>query len=403
VTALQLLSYICAALLLQLVGGIGVASWHRSRAKASRSVDANDRVQSTTPARAGWREFRVVRREFEDEAHTQCSFYLEPVDSERLPSFRPGQFLTLSLPVGKDRSITRCYSLSDAPDPLRYRITVKRVPAPAGRPDLPPGAASDYLHQRVRVGDVVKARGPDGRFCIDTDPGTAAVFIAGGVGITPLMSMLRWCLVEQPERTLHLYYGARNSKEQAFKRSLEDLATAHANFHLTVVYSQPGETDLPGRDYQYTGHVDIDLLRRTLPHGRHRFYVCGPAPMLQSLVPALTAWGVPRQDLGYEAFGPASVRSASPTAERAATRFEVRFRRSGRTLMWDGRDESLLEFAERYGMSIDSGCRSGSCGSCATALISGTVRYDHKPDHDIPPGHCLLCVSQPESALVLEA
>jgi ferredoxin len=82
---------------------------------------------------------------------------------------------------------------------------------------------------------------------------------------------------------------------------------------------------------------------------------------------------------------------------------DVRFSRSGRTLAWNGEDGNLLEFAERQGVSVESGCRSGSCGACQTRLISGVVSYANKPDHDIPKGHCLLCVGRPQSALVLEA
>ncbi len=82
---------------------------------------------------------------------------------------------------------------------------------------------------------------------------------------------------------------------------------------------------------------------------------------------------------------------------------EVQFRRSGRTLIWDGRDASLLDFAERHGIAVESGCRSGSCGSCETAVAAGTVRYAVKPDHHVAPSHCLLCVGTPGSALVLDA
>jgi uncharacterized protein len=82
---------------------------------------------------------------------------------------------------------------------------------------------------------------------------------------------------------------------------------------------------------------------------------------------------------------------------------EVRFQRSGRTLTWDGQDSSLLDFAERHGIAVESGCRSGGCGSCETHLLEGTVQYDHVPDHDVAPGHCLLCVGRPSSAVVLEA
>lgn len=143
---------------------------------------------------------------------------------------------------------------------------------------------------------MLQVKAPSGHFFIDPDPQVPAVLIAGGIGITPMMSMLRWCLAEQPGRTLHLYYGVRHGGEHAFKLQLEQLADSHPNFHLSVVYSRPGPNDAPDRDYQHAGHVDIDLLRRTLPHGRHQFYVCGPAAMMESLVPALAPWGVPQPD-----------------------------------------------------------------------------------------------------------
>jgi uncharacterized protein len=414
-TAPLLLAYINAALLLQIGVGVGIWLWRRRR--AATTVPAAVPTGAAPASRAawpGWRAFRVARREYEDPQHTQCSFYLEPVDGQPLPPFQPGQFLTFSLRItdavaadtSGQRTITRCYSLSDRPQPNHYRVTIKRVAAPADRPDWPPGASSNHFHDRVHEGDVLEVKAPSGHFVIDPNAALPAVLIAGGIGITPMMSMLRWSLAQQPRRTVHLYYGLRNGGEHAFKPLLEELAASQANFHLNVVYSRPGPDDQPARDYQHAGHVDTELLRRTLPHGRHQFYVCGPAAMMESLVPALAEWGVPRQDIHFEAFGPASIRlepaTAAAPAAGPAPAFEVHFQRSGRTLQWDGQDANLLDFAERHAVEVDSGCRSGSCGTCETRLLSGSVRYAHAPDHDIAPGHCLLCVGTPESALVLE-
>ena len=154
-----------------------------------------------------WRDFRVVRRKFEDAAKTHCSFHLEPVDGAQLLPFKPGQYLTFSLLVadgvsgitGTDRTITRCYSLSDGPDPTSYRVTVKRVLSPTGRPALPPGASSSHFHDRVREGDILRLKAPTGHFFIDPDPSVPTVLIAGGIGVTPMISMLRWCLTQQPQ------------------------------------------------------------------------------------------------------------------------------------------------------------------------------------------------------------
>ncbi len=413
-TAAELLGLIVAALLLQVMVGIGL-SVRRLRAAQVASVPAgaSTPVARSAGAWAGWREFRVLRRCFEDAAQSQCSFYLQPVDGEPLQEFKPGQFLTFILDVkpppaqgvAASRPITRCYSLSDRPDPAQYRVTIKRLPAPADHPEFDAGLSSNHFHDRVQVGSVLRLKAPGGHFFIDPDPSVPAVLVGGGIGITPMMSMLRWCMAHQPQRPVHLYYGLRNSREHAFKPLLEEMAASHPTLRLNIAYSRPDESDVAGLDYQHPGHVDIELLRRTLPHGRHQFYVCGPAAMMETLVPALAAWGVPVADIHYEAFGPASVKlpGAREAAAPGSTKVEVRFQRSGRALNWDGRDTSLLDFAERHGIEVESGCRSGGCGSCETRLLNGTVRYEHAPDHDVTPGHCLLCVGRPTSPLVLEA
>ena len=410
-TAAQLLTWISAALLLQVAAGIVVVLWRRRGAAAVLPI-VPGRVEPTPGAAwAGWREFKVRSRGYEDAAQSQCSFTLEPLDGAPLPPFKPGQFLTFSFDVpdsgGGTRTVTRCYSLSDRPDPASYRITIKRVAAPVDQPELPPGVSSNHFHDRVQVGDLLKVKAPSGHFFIDPDASVPAVLVAGGIGITPMMSMLRWCLAEQPCRRVHLVYGLRNGSEHAFKPLLQQLAASHPRFTLTVAYSRPAPDDVAGTDLQHAGHVDVDLLKRTLPHGRHQFYVCGPPAMMRTLVPALAEWGVPREDLHFEAFGPASVKlpgaRTDVVAAAPAAPVEVRFNRSGRTLAWDGQDANLLDFAERHGVQVNSGCRSGGCGTCETHVTSGTVHYDNPPDHDIAPGRCLLCVGRPSSALVLEA
>jgi uncharacterized protein len=406
VSAPWLLAYVSAAFVLQIGLATAIACWRRRRAAASPPAAP----QFASPVRGawdGWRELRVVRREYEDRAHTLCSFYLEPVDGHPLPPFVPGQFLTFAVPISAGRTFTRCYSLSDGPKVGSYRISVKRVLAPVGRPELPVGACSNQLHDRLQLGDIIKAKAPAGRFVVDPEPNLPIVLIAGGIGITPLLSMLRGGLAAEPNRSVHLYYGVRHGAEHGFRNELDELARRYPALRLNVVYSQPGPDDALGQSFQHAGHIDVDLLKRTLPAGRHRFYVCGPPAMMASLLPALGQWGVLPDDIHHEAFGPASARSALPSARGGAPSvspsLEIMFRRSGRTLAWDGQDGNLLAFAERHDLAIESGCRSGSCGACEVKLISGTVRYAHPPDHAITPGHCLLCVGLPNGPLELEA
>lgn len=412
-TALLLLGAIAAAIIVQLLLGFGIGLW---RGRLTLGLPSSPAVtiaaSPSTAAWAGWRDFRVVRRSYEDLSETQCSFYLTPVDGEVPPTYAPGQFLTISVdaadPVsGTPRSYVRCYSLSDAPDTATYRITIKRSVAPLDRPDLPAGVVSRRFIDSLREGDVLKAKAPSGGFQLHADPSTPAVFVAGGIGVTPILSMLRWSLAHQPARLIHLFYGVRNGGDHAFKSVLEDMAREHPNFHLFVFYAAPGPDDLKGRDFQEQGFIDVNALKRLLPHGRREFYVCGPPPMMANLVPALGVWGVPAADIRFEAFGPASIVTSqdSDTATRPGQQpaIEIKFRRSGRTLAWTGEDANLLDFAERNNLSVESGCRTGNCGSCETRLISGEVRYLRKPEHDLAPDRCLLCVATPVSALVLEA
>jgi ferredoxin-NADP reductase len=410
-TGSALLLYISTAIFLQILL-LGGASFLRYRA-AVRQASANSDVAASSTSGAswaGWREFRVARRAYEDLQRSQCSFYLEPVDGIALPTFKPGQFLTFQLDT-PSQTLTRCYSLSDRPSTEHYRVTIKRQSAPAGLPDLLPGLASNHFHSAIQPGDILRVRAPAGAFFVDPDASHDIVLIAGGIGITPLLSMLRWCLDEQPMRGIYLYYGLRGGDEHVFKHQLAQLTTTHPNFHLLVAYSQPGPDDQLGRDFQHQGHVDLDLIKKSLPHGHHQFYICGPAPMMQSLVPALAAWGVAPADIHFEAFGPASIGSVSSTADVSlpaiqggtAQSFEVQFLQSARTLLWTADSGTLLDFAETNGIEVEFGCRAGSCGACETRLISGNICYAEKPDYDIGTGKCLLCVGTPSSNLVLAA
>jgi ferredoxin-NADP reductase len=201
----------------------------------------------------------------------------------------------------------------------------------------------------------------------------------------------------------------RHGEEVIMKAHLEALAKQHNNLHLYICYSQPTAQEVKGVDYHQAGRIDITLLRLTLPLKPHHFYVCGPKPMMETLVPELRAWGVPDHHIHYEAFGPASLtpqdKSRSALGEEATTAaaLTVTFSQSGQTFPWTQTATSLLEFAEDHGITIHSGCRAGSCGSCMTPLEAGEVEYNQRPDADLKPGHCLLCISVPKTNLTLQA
>lgn len=373
-----------------------------------------DAITGKTPLWKGVREFKVARKVFEDPAKLVCSFYLESTDGLPIPEYKPGQFLTFQLTVndpksGGTKDIVRCYSLSDAPGNPYYRVSIKRASPPPNTPEAPPGLSSNHFHDHVNEGDVLAVKAPSGHFFLERGD-NPVVLIAGGIGITPMLSMLNATIKNESEREVWLFYGVRNSFDHAMKAHFEVLASVHANFRLHVCYSNPQPEDKLGVDYQHKGYVDVALLRQILSFQIHDFYICGPRPMMETLVPALEDWGVPDQHIHYESFGPASIarssRKTAPAEDQAPSpkaAINVTFSKSGKTLVWDGSDDTLLDFAERHGIAVDSGCRAGGCGSCQTRIESGEVAYIQAPDYDAEPGTCLMCVSRPKQDLAVEA
>jgi ferredoxin-NADP reductase len=127
------------------------------------------------------------------------------------------------------------------------------------------------LHDQVHIGTLLDVRAPSGQFIFVGDPKAPPVFITGGIGITPILSMLKAALAEQPERAAHLFYGVRNSQDHAFKTDLRQLAQALAGLALHILYADPTAQDVQGQDHDLPGFISLDLLKQTLPHGRHAF------------------------------------------------------------------------------------------------------------------------------------
>ncbi|HEY3391433.1 MAG TPA: FAD-binding oxidoreductase, partial [Lacipirellulaceae bacterium] len=201
------------------------------------------RAGKSIPDWAGWRPFRVAA--IVDEARDVKSFYFMPMDARPLADFAPGQYLTFRLPLaGGGAPSVRCYSLSDRPRQDYFRTTIKRIAAPAERINAPPGRVSSFLHDRIRVGDVLDVRAPAGTFLIDPLSTEPIVLVGAGIGVTPLVSMLEATLHAGRGREIYALFGFRNGAEHPFKERLEKLAAQHANLHLYVSYSAPRATDV---------------------------------------------------------------------------------------------------------------------------------------------------------------
>ena len=355
-----------------------------------------------------FRKFRIARKESENS--DICSIYLTPNDNRPLQSFLPGQYLTLKLNIpGNKQPVTRCYSLSDSCFRQDYyRLTIKRIPAPRDHPELSPGLSSNFLHDSLHPGDTIDLKAPSGNFYLDTDSEDPVVLIGGGVGITPVLSMLNTITQSGSKRETWFFYGVRNSDEHIMKGHLMKAAAEHENVHVVICYSDPKPEDMLGQDYHHGERVSVELMKSVLPHSDFDFYLCGPPPMMKSIVNDLQEGGINTKRIHFEAFGPASVKqvveaTSHPSDVQESHAFDIRFARSDKTVTWDKRFSSLLECAEENDIIMDSGCRAGNCGTCESVLIEGDIDYIQERGAECQKRGFLSCISIPRSNLVVDA
>jgi ferredoxin-NADP reductase len=364
-----------------------------------------------TAGRSGFRELKVVAKVRESSIIT--SFHLEPLQPEGWRGFAPGQFLVFKLPVEGERGfVLRNYSVSCSPaTPGRYRITVKKEPASA--PDLRPGLCSSFLHDRVEVGDVLLAEGPRGDFVLDEASERPVVLLSGGVGLTPMVSMLH--ALAGTGRRVFFIHACESGEVHALRDEVEAVAASRDGISVHFCYRFPTEADRAAARHHSEGVVTRELLQRLLPLDDYEVYLCGPSPFMQAIYGTLRGLGIARERIAYEFFGPATVLEAErarPVAEaEPAQRSEaaaggdqltIEFRRSGRTAVWNESAESLLAFAEDQGLAPDFSCRAGVCSTCKSRLIEGEVAYFEEPLDELSAGEVLLCCSKPKGSLVID-
>lgn len=414
-TLMQLAGAAACAVVAAVAARDGWSWWQRRRARlGAREADRQAFAQLAAAVarkarlrderRRGWegvRPLRVVA--VVDECRGVRSIYLTDPEGRRLPDFLPGQHLTVHLPITPGLAPeVRCYSLSDRPREESYRISVKRVPPK--EPGGAPGLASGWLHDRIDVGDTLMCGAPSGDFYLSPDESTPAVLIGAGVGVTPLLSMALQRAHEGVDRDTYLVLGARNRDELPFRSTIEQLRTVSPRLKVVVALSQPEAAATIGVDYQHAGRVTIGFLRSLLPSNNFRFYVCGPPPLMHELIPGLLDWGTPDDQIYFEAFGPSSVpRRDGEDPAAAAVGLPVRFAQRGAEAVWSEDCQNLLDLAERSGVPLESGCRVGNCGRCATPVVEGSVKTIRRPGAATPAGKCLACISVPTSPLVLDA
>jgi len=341
-----------------------------------------------------WRPMRVVR--ITDESSVIRSFHLEPADGSANASFLPGQHLPIRLTPDKNsRPVVRNYTLSSAPgDPL-WRISVKRE-----------HLASTFLHDQINVGDIIEARKPQGQFSLDPASTRPAVLLAGGVGITPMISMTREIvaqgLVANQIRPVWLFQASRTRAERAFDHEFGELIAA-ADGSVRRVRAGTAETGSADGDLFHAGRIDIELLKSTLPFDDYEFYLCGPPSFMQSMYDALQDIGVRDDRIFAESFGPASLKRTREIEQRripvrpaAQNAVVVNFKRSGKQKIWNPeQNQTLLDLAEASDLAPEYSCRAGNCGTCRTRIVSGAVTYAEYPAFESDDGEALICCAVP--------
>ncbi|NKB37668.1 MAG: 2Fe-2S iron-sulfur cluster binding domain-containing protein [Gammaproteobacteria bacterium] len=376
------------------------------KAQLAEKTLANTIADATQPGWSGWRKFRV--RDIVKENRIIKSYYLVPHDGKPPGVFLPGQHLTFKLKVsGLSKPVIRCYTLSDSPKANDYyRVTIRKQTAPAEKDDAVDGVASCYFHEQLKPGDILDVKSPNGKFFLDTTENSPVVLIAGGVGLTPALSMLNTLLADRSERDIWLFYGARDHNDQIMTEHFKLVQQQLNNFHLFKLFSDEN-ADVSKDLSAHKGRVTTDFIQQQGTPLDSDFFICGPAGMMKTINDGLRNLGVDEQRIHFESFGPASIKAENRkvntdnTTDTATHKLE--FGLSGKSVEWNQSSGTVLDAAEAAGIQIDSGCRAGSCGTCLTAVLEGQVSYVEEPGMTVEDGSFLPCVAIPKSNLKLNA
>lgn len=313
--------------------------------------------------------------------------------------FAAGQFLTVRIQVD-GRPVVRCYSISSAPEATGYlEISVKRQ-----------GLVSGWLHSTVRAGSTLAVRPPAGAFVYPAGDDRPVVLLAGGVGITPLVSMLRHAVAADPERRMTLLYSVATHRDVAFRSELRALADRHPQVRVLVTATRgPHSTEhLSGRIDRRMLTEQVEDLQQSL------FMICGPGPMIDGMRALLGELGVAPDSVRAEAFEAAVAAANAPTPsteprpQASSPSSSPAVAAGGFRLHLVGSDRvvdlpsgcTLLEACEGAGVELPSACRAGVCGTCRTRLVDGDVACEGDAGES---GWILPCVSTAQSDCAIEA
>lgn len=350
-----------------------------------------------------WHEFEV--KKIKDESHTIRSFWFAPKTGVK-PDFKPGQHITLRAGI-EGKLEVRNYTVSNSPHDEHLRISVKRD-----------GLFSNWLHNALAIGDTVELKLPAGNFVLteQTQEQRPAILLSAGIGITPMVSMLRHSFFEsirtRNTRSVLMINTFRHASEMAFVDEIRQLSEdSDGAIKALWLLTKPESDAVQGQHYSTKGRLSKDLLQQVLPLGKYDFFLCGPASFMQNTYDLLLSLGVADEDIKTEAFGPSSLkrqkRQSVIVVQEPADSAVVSFQSSNVEQIWSKEDGNLLEFAESHGLTPEFGCRGGACGSCKVKVLQGKVIHKGDISAEVSENEALLCCALPakseQDKLVIEA
>ncbi|KAI2739163.1 hypothetical protein DTO013F2_9438 [Penicillium roqueforti] len=248
----------------------------------------------------GWRKFYISKKV--PESDEIISFHLTPMDKDALPPYQPGQFVSVRCYVPELGSYQpRQYSLSDVPNKDYFRISVKREFAKDSKPG---GHISNVLHESLPEGAELDLSMPFGDFVLDINTTTPVVLISGGVGLTPMMSMLKTIVNQRGQaRRVVFAHAARNGRVHAMKNDLIQIVAENPVVSRIVFYEDVAENDMQGVDYDHVGRMDLAKIKDKAILPDADYYICGPQPFMKAQRKILETLGVSPERIHMEVFG----------------------------------------------------------------------------------------------------
>jgi nitric oxide dioxygenase len=284
----------------------GEAYWFLAELLIGREAAIYRDLASKPGGWNGWRDFEV--ESVTPESEIIRSFVLVPADGAPILRHEPGQYLGFLIDLPGRGVLKRNYSISCAPNDRSYRITVKRE-AQSGEPA---GIVSNWLHDHAAPGTKLRVAPPAGDFFLDRTSGDPVVLVSGGVGLTPMMSMLETIAATSPQRPTWYVHAALNGRVHALRDHARNLVAGNENLRLSTFYAAPEAQDRAGEHYDASGLITPEWLMAQTPHAAATYYLCGPKPFLSALVNGLLRQGVPADRIRYEFFGPADALIEDP-------------------------------------------------------------------------------------------